>query len=278
MPFGGRTTLTAPRRQGPAPPRVGPWARVGPAAAPAAPAGGAPAWTPPPLPTGYYNPSRTIETEESQRGLGQLEGEVGTQRARDKTDYYDQSAGLDRQAQQQQSDYQRAQAQLRQSFQRLGTKQEEGANVAGALQSGALLQAAAKRAANEGQQRDVQNVNYGRQVDANKLARAQLDLTGAPPDAANPLGGRNFQDLTTKLTNAQANNTFFGYSQSKLAGQEAAERGYPAPTAPAAAAAAQHGRTPPPNVTTLGYSPNPQKPSGAAAGRAAFRAAKRRRF
>lgn len=203
---------------------------------PASPA--APPWSPPPLPTGSYNPQRDIETEESGRGLGQLEGELGTQRTRATSDYFTNQAEINRQAGQHTEDFNRAQQMLRQSYQRLGSQQEQGANKLGVLQGGALLQSAAKRAVNEGQTSEQQKTAYGRQQQATALELAKLAREGAPPDVGNPLGGRTFQDLLTKLTNAQANNTFFGESQQRLAGQEAAERGYVPPTAPASHARA----------------------------------------
>lgn len=234
------------RRRRPQRTPIGPWARTGAAAIHAQPVGrtggtaaptpnGGPSpWVPPPLPLGTYDPSRDIASEESERGLGQLERKLGTQGTRDTTDYYTARDALDRQAQQQTDDYQRAQGLLRQSFQRLGTRQTEQANVAGALQSGALLQSAAKRARNEGQQSQAQTTNYQRAQDQIRLARAKLDLYGAPPDAANPLGGRDFQDIAEQLANAQSDNTFYTTSERTLAGQEAAERGYTAPTPPGA--------------------------------------------
>jgi hypothetical protein len=204
-------------------------------AAPATPPAGP--WVPPPLPTGSYSPVRDVETQEATRGLGQLEGEVGTAQSRDTADYATQKAEIEKTAGQQTEDFNRAQQALAQSFQRLGAQQQQGANRAGVLSGGALLQAAMKRAANEGQQSAVQKTNYARQQEGTQIELAKLARELAPAEGANPLGGRQEQDLLTKLTNAQANNAFFGESQQRLAGQEAAERGYVAPTAPVRRAA-----------------------------------------
>lgn len=229
--FQQRTT-GSPRVAAPAPRRA-----ATPAAGSTTPSG---TWTPPPLPTGSYNPERDIQTEESQRGLGQMEGELGTARSRDTADYFTQKAEIERGAANQKTDFEKAQQQLKQSYQKLGASQEQGANKLGVLQGGALLQSAAKRATNEGQESQTQKTNYQRQQDATSQELAKLAREGAPPEGANPLGGRSFQDLLTKLTNAQANNTFYGESQQRLAGQEAAERGYVPPTAPASHVAAQN--------------------------------------
>lgn len=192
-------------------------------------------WAPPPLPTGSYDPTRDIGVEESQRGLGQLEDQNSTSRQRASSDYATNVSEIGRRGQQRTADYQRAKDMLTQSFQRLAGSQEEGANQAGVLQGGAMLQAAAKRAANQAQQQGVADTGYQRGQQGDTLELAKLARENAPPDASNPLGGRTFQDLLTQLTNAQGNNAFYAESQQRLKGQEAAERGYTPPTAPSSA-------------------------------------------
>lgn len=201
-------------------------------AAPAVRAGGASpgGWTPPP--TGSYNPTRDVEVEEGGRGLGQLEGELGTAKTRDTADYFTQLGELGSQEGKENADYGTAKEALGRAFAQLGGKQTEQANSYGVLGGGALLQAAAKRASNQGLQQATADTAHGRNVEAINLARAKLAREGAPPDAANPLGGREFQDIGTKLTNAQSNQAFFAESQHRLAGQEAAERGYTPPPGP----------------------------------------------
>lgn len=222
---------------------AGPGARPGPAAAPTAAPGGVPGavpaagagaavWTPPP--TGSYNPTRDVEAEEGERGLGQLEGQLATSGSRDTADYFTQKGEIERTEGQQNTDFSKQQEQLAEAFKQLAGSQQEGANKAGVLGGGALLQAAAKRAVNEGKERATDTTNHERQIEGDELAQAKLAREGAPPETANPLGGRAFQDLNTQLTNAQSNQTFFEDAQHRLAGQEASERGYNPPAAPAA--------------------------------------------
>jgi hypothetical protein len=219
-------------------------------------AGGGSPWVPPPLPSGSYNPQRDIEIEESQRGLGQLEGEIGTARSRDSADFATAASEIGRREAQQQQDYSRAKELLGQSYQRLGVRQQEGANRAGVLTGGALLQAAAKRAVNQGTEQRAADTNYNRSREADSLELAKLIREAAPPDATNPEGGRQFQDLLTKVTNAQANNAFFQKSEHALEGQEAAEHGYVAPTAPAAKASGPRKAQGGPTVLAIHHQPS----------------------
>lgn len=187
------------------------------------------------LPTGSYNPSRDVEVEEGQRGLRQLEGTIGTGRTRTADDFFASLKNLQTGLGNENSDFARQQEQLKRAFSILAGKQTEQANRYGVLGGGALLQSAAARAGNEGRESQQQTVAHQRRTDALNQEIARLFETSAPPDATNPLGGRAFQNFTTQLTNAQANQAFFGESQGRLAGQEAAERGYEPPPSPGAA-------------------------------------------
>ena len=206
-------------------------------------AGGGAPWVPPPLPGGSFNPQRTIEGEESNRGLGQTEGEIATARSRGAADFATAASEIGRKETQQEQDYNRAKELLGQSYKRLGVSQEEGANRAGVLTGGALLQAAAKRTANQATEQGAADTNYHRTREGDALELAKLIREDAPPDASNPQGGRNFQDLLTKLTNSQSNNAFFQKALQQLEGQEASERGYEAPSPPATHTAAAGGPT-----------------------------------
>lgn len=192
-------------------------------------------------PSGSFNPSREIEGQEATRGLQQAEGQIGTSRSRDTADYFTQLSEIGRGEGQRTQDLQRNLGLLKQSYERLGTAQQEQANKAGVLQGGALLQAAAKRSANEGQERGKMQTAFDRAQEADQLQRAKLAREGAPPDASNPLGGRAFQDLTTQLANLQSNNAFFQQAQQSLAAQEAAERGFGGYQAPAGQKVDRHG-------------------------------------
>lgn len=207
-----------------------------PGAVPAAGAGasGAPTWTPPP--TGSYNPTRDVEAEEGQRGLGQLEGDTATKRTRGIADYFTSLDSINRARTQENQDYGTQQETLKRAFSQLAGKQTEQANKYGVLGGGAPLAAAAARATNEGREAAAQAQAHTRRGEQFDLNAAKLARELAPPDAANPVGGRYFSDLSTGLTNAQSNQAFFEESQHRLAGQEAGERGW----------------TPPPNLTASG--------------------------
>lgn len=224
------------------------WVRVGPGRALTAASSGSSgqpspssSWTPPAFPpTGTFNPSRELETEEAGRGLQQYEGDVATKEARLRTDYATQLSEYGRQEGEQNDALAKGLALLKESYAKLGTRQEEGANKAGLLQGGALLQAAAKRGANEGKEAEKDREATNKQLAAIARARADYALTNAPPDASNPLGGRAWEDLISGLANAQSNQAFYSQGQQSLAAQEAAERGFggyqpPARSAPAAA-------------------------------------------
>src|SRR5258707_1164593 len=57
-------------------------------------------YTLPPVPAGTYNPTLDAELSASQRGVQDVENEVGTQQARDTTDYGLGVEGINREAQQ----------------------------------------------------------------------------------------------------------------------------------------------------------------------------------
>jgi hypothetical protein len=168
----------------------------------------------------------------ARRGLSDLQNQIGTQQARDVTDYalsqgqVQQQAGWNQQDLSQQrarggEDYQRNVQMLTRRYGQLGQQQLQGANNAGVIRGGALLQSAAKRAENMALDRQPLDTNYQRFLADNSTqqARSQAGVTDrlgrlaldyAPPDASNPLGGRRYQDRTTQLTQAQRELAFFG--------------------------------------------------------------------
>jgi hypothetical protein len=148
----------------------------------------------------------------ARRGLSDLQNQIGTQQARDVTDYalsqgqVQQQAGWNQQDLSQQrarggEDYQRNVQMLTRRYGQLGQQQLQGANNAGVIRGGALLQSAAKRAENMALDRQPLDTNYQRFLADNSTqqARSQAGVTDrlgrlaldyAPPDASNPLGGR----------------------------------------------------------------------------------------
>ncbi len=184
-------------------------------------------WTAPPLPGGSFNPSRTIETEEADRGLGQLGEGNATKLSELNANTATSENEVTRDEGIQTAAFQKAQEQLKESYKNLGNRQGEQANAAGVLSGGALLQAAAKRAANEGKENATQQTAFNQQKEGDALQMAKLIQAQ----------GRGGEALAAELRNAGSNNAFFRKAQEQLEGQEAAERGYNAPTEPGAVAA-----------------------------------------
>lgn len=226
------------------------------------------AWKPfklPPVPAGSYNPTLDAELSASQRGVQDTENEVATDEARDTTDYGTGVEGINREAQQglesiatqrqqEQQNYQQALQRLGESYKRLGVTQGEQQNQAGVLEGGAVLQAAAKRASNENKERQPLAQSDERtlaalgtkqqELEQNKaLKLAQLALTDAPPEEGNPVGGRDFQDLVTKLTKAQREGAYFGLDTAAQKDYQAAQAGYVPPAAPKGQRTTQSGQT-----------------------------------
>lgn len=117
-------------------------------------------FTPPPIPSGYYDPSLDAQRDAASRGLLDTQQDVGTQERRLGEDYNTNVAALTK------------------HYNDLGTAQGEQANAYGVVAGGgALLQAAKKRQAN--QQLDQTNLDatLNRNVAdlGNQLTRAQRE-------------------------------------------------------------------------------------------------------
>jgi hypothetical protein len=234
-------------------------------------------YRPPTPPAGSYDPSLDAQLAAARRGLADLQGQIGTQQARDVTDYaaqqerLGQQAGYNREDLSRQlsrgqadlglargrgtEDYNRNVAMLTRQYGILGRNQQQGANQAGVIRGGALLQAAAKRQENQALDRQPLDTNYQRfladntqqgqrmQEDyATQSSRGegaltsqlgQLALDYSPPDANNPLGGRRFQDRTTQLTQAQREQAFFGQDVNAMKAFQASGSGWDPPQRPA---------------------------------------------
>lgn len=131
-------------------------------------------WSAQPIPTNYYNPSRDVEEAAGKRGAEDTLNEIGTNRGYAESDYTEGQEKIGRERGQQNQDYQNALSTLAESFKRLGVRQGESANAAGLFSGGALLQAAAKRSANEGVKKKPLEETHTRQEEADNLGLAQL--------------------------------------------------------------------------------------------------------
>lgn len=187
-----------------------------------APAG--PAWTPPPIPAGAYNPIRDIELNAGKRGTQNTIEDLGTKESRGQSSYLLGVEGVKRQEAEEAQSRSEALASLQRSYQRLGVRQTEQAREAGVLRGGAVLQSAAKRAANEGIAKTPIEQTFARDQEANQRSLGQLGLTRQEES----------EDDTTGVSRAEREQSQFGVDTQTLEGREAAENGYQAPTGPAA--------------------------------------------
>lgn len=206
-------------------------------------------------PSGTYDPALDAAKGAAGRGLQDLQSDVDRQNTRDTVDYGlqrdDITRGRDRnladlgtQLTQGTEDYDRNVQMLQRAYRTKAGVQGEEANSYGVLRGGAMLQAAQKRAANEAVDRQPLDTGFSRfkaqNAEAVKrtgedsdTALGRLALMMAPPDAANPLGGRSFQDRTTTLTRAERENTQFGIDTEAQKGFQAAGTGWDPGTRPA---------------------------------------------
>jgi hypothetical protein len=235
-------------------------------------------YRPPTPPAGSYDPALDAQLAAARRGLSDLQSQIGTQQARDVTDYASQVEQAGRQTDQNEADlskqwlrgrediyrdrgragedYNRNVEMLTRQYGQLGRNQLQATNAAGVIRGGALLQSAAKRAENQAIDRQPLDTNYQRfmadssqqesrlgadyatQSQRNEAARTQqlgrLALDYAPPDAAaNPLGGRRWQDRNTQLVTAQREQAFFGQDVGAAKAFQAAGSGWDPPQKPA---------------------------------------------
>jgi hypothetical protein len=241
-------------------------------------------YQPPPPPAGSYDPALDAQTGQVGRGLFDLgqdigwdpaHGVLGTQPLRAAEDYgigrgellrqqgYGQQdlttardrglADIGTQRQQVTDDHTRNLEMLARSYRQLAGRQGQQANAMGVLQGGALLQAAAKRQANQAVDQQPIDTAYGRAIGGLDTAQArtnenfttgqarlgentdyglgQLALQMAPPDANNLAGpqGRQFQDFATQYNRAQREGAAFGLDVQGQKAYQAAGAGWAPP-------------------------------------------------
>lgn len=201
-------------------------------------------WTPPPIPSGLYNPIRGIELEAGKRGMENTLQDVKTGEAQGLANFNLGLEGIqgglahteaeDRAARDTDVAKNReALEALGRRYKNLASTQEQNANQAGVLQGGAMLQAAAKRAANEGIERNAQNAALRRAEEG-----IERNLSNAREQASLAEHGEGLkrqeeqQGLETKGTRAEREQNQFGLDTRMLEGAEASQRGYMAPGAP----------------------------------------------
>lgn len=168
-------------------------------------------WTPPAIPSSYYNPIRGIEDAEGARGSEQTISGLQRQKTDAENDYGTSVTQVE-------SHGKELQERLAESYKKLGAAQDQQANTDGTLYGGALMASAMKRATNEGVQKAANQ--KAEQDELGKLSVSENELLGP--------GG----SLTEALQNAGVNQQGFHEGIQTLEGTEAASNGYQAPTAP----------------------------------------------
>jgi hypothetical protein len=201
-------------------------------------------WTPPPIPSNYFNPVRSAELG-SQKVTGENVAEnLGKQRTATENDYalgrenleHGLSHLLEENARTEGQDTAKrneALATIARSFSNLKSQQEQNANTAGVFSGGALLQAATKRAANEGIQTTAENANYNRAI-AN-IKQADLNAENAEKEGLGKEGltrQQQLAELEGKELQQGRNAAQEALNTHLLMDQEAAGAGYRAPTNP----------------------------------------------
>lgn len=169
-------------------------------------------------PTGSYDPALDAQVGAAGRGLFDLGQDTQTQKDRLGTDYNLQRGDLVTAQDRATADHQRALDMLQRNYAQLGNRQAQGQARAGVIGGGAVLQAAAKRAANKALEQQPIDTSFNRFTEDNQSAQGRLALNMAPPDAGNPLGGRAYQDLNSTLTRGKREGAFFGLD---VAGEKA---------------------------------------------------------
>lgn len=179
-------------------------------------------FTPPPIPSGYYDPALDAQSRAAQRGYGDLQnslalagtrsaadlgialGNIGTARTRETQDYQTRTAGLAR------------------SFGILANQQRDRAAASGILSPGLALLSAQKRAANQALQQSALNTAH---------MRAGQDFTNQA-GAVNLAYQRNVADRATQGAIAGRENVQFGLDTEAEKAYQAQQAGYVAPTRP----------------------------------------------
>lgn len=226
------------------------------------------AFTPydPTVPTGSYDPGLDSALYASQRGLGDVQADSATAAQRGLVDYglgrdqiiqgrdrqlADLTTGHDRgladfgtSRTRSTEDYSSNVAALQRAFSQLGNRQRQGAISQGVVHGGSLLQAAAKRTANEAIERAPIDTGYQRQQADITTGEGRLNQdfttnTGrVGEDATSQLGQlalqfqRQGDDAQTALLRAQREAGQFGIDTQSQKLFQASQAGYVAPPRP----------------------------------------------
>lgn len=186
---------------------------------------------------GTYDPALDQEERASNRGLGDLIADIGTANSRSRSDLELGKQQIERQSGRSLADlltsrsrgtqdYTADKGERTRQYGVLAGQQAERAASANVL-GGAIAQAAAKRAANQGREQGVADTNYNRFLDDSTLAESRLgeDKTLSLADL-NLNFERGWQDRNeVQLPRAQREADFFGQDVNELRIDQAKQQG-----------------------------------------------------
>lgn len=176
-------------------------------------------YSPPPIPSGSYDPALDAQRGAAQRGFGDVRQDVETAQRRGTIDYGLQTGQFDQQAAREQQDYTRNTQLLNRSFGQLAGSQTQQAAQAGVFSGGALLQAATKRNANQQIQQqglDTAHTRFGEDLGFQRgLAQSGFE--------------RGQFDLGQQLERGGRENTQFGLDVDAQKAFQAGQAGYVPP-------------------------------------------------
>lgn len=178
------------------------------------------AYTPPPLPTGSYDPALDAQEQQTQRGYQDTSDDTTLANSRALQDLGTASLGLKQQENDLDVNYGANVAALTKQYGDLATSQGEQDNAYGVLPGGgAALQAAAKRAANQQVAQTALDTQMRRALQPLQQQATQLGTDYS----------RGVTDRATALTRAGRENTQFAQDTTAEEAYQAAQGGYVAP-------------------------------------------------
>jgi hypothetical protein len=176
-------------------------------------------YTPPRPPSGSYDPALDAARDAARRGLGDVRQDTALAGTRAATDFQLGQDDVNRSFNRYDEDYRRNTDMLKRSYDILAGRQAESANVQGVMGGGALLEAAAKRQANQALEQGGLDTGRARAVEDRDLGIGQLNLGYE----------RGTTDRATSLARAGREDTAFGLDTAAQRAYQAAGAGYVPP-------------------------------------------------
>jgi hypothetical protein len=198
----------------------------------------------PTVPAGSYDPGLDSALYAAQRGLQDTTADTATARARAAADYGLTNDAIAQNRDRQLADYTTAEtrgtqdhasavAALQRQYAQLGNRQRQGAISQGVIHGGSLLQAAAKRTANEAIDQAPVDQSYQRQIADIATGRARVGQDANTALGQNTLAyQRGDDDAISALLRAQREGTQFGVDTQAQKLFQATQAGYVAPQRP----------------------------------------------